>query len=366
MGTVTGTTSTTFPITTQGTTVVIWTFSDGNSNSTTANQNVIIKDITKPIAKCITSNPSILLNRQGTITLSANAIDNGSTDNCTASNLLQFSLDKSTFMYSDIGTQTVTLTITDLAGNHSSCTASIVIDVSANTPILLTSKVILQGPYNSSTGLMNDALRSLTGVTGFPLISPYGIKDTLLSIYGKKDSINTPSILSGTTSPTAIVDWVKIELRDANSPSTVLFWRSALLLRNGSVVDTDGVSPVAFYKVPYPIPNYFLAVRHRNHLGAMSKNALTFAYNSQTNFDFTADPINGTNALISISGTFPTNAMYAGDINGDGVINATDRSNVWNNRNKTGYILYDCSLNGTVDATDRSQAWNNRNKISSF
>jgi uncharacterized ParB-like nuclease family protein len=47
-GTVTGTTQTVFPITTQGTTEVTWTFNDGNGNTETAVQNVIIQDITKP------------------------------------------------------------------------------------------------------------------------------------------------------------------------------------------------------------------------------------------------------------------------------------------------------------------------------
>lgn len=40
--TITGTTTTTFPITTIGTTVVTWTFTDASGNSTTANQNVIV------------------------------------------------------------------------------------------------------------------------------------------------------------------------------------------------------------------------------------------------------------------------------------------------------------------------------------
>jgi protocatechuate 3,4-dioxygenase beta subunit len=41
-GTVTGTTTTVFPLTTVGTTVVTWTFTDACGNSSTANQNVIV------------------------------------------------------------------------------------------------------------------------------------------------------------------------------------------------------------------------------------------------------------------------------------------------------------------------------------
>jgi hypothetical protein len=45
-GTVTGTTTTTFPITTVGTNVVTWTFNDGHGNTSIANQTVIIPGLT--------------------------------------------------------------------------------------------------------------------------------------------------------------------------------------------------------------------------------------------------------------------------------------------------------------------------------
>ncbi|MBI3135258.1 MAG: T9SS type A sorting domain-containing protein [Bacteroidetes bacterium] len=41
-GTITGTTTTVFPVTTLGTTVVTWTYDDGNGNITTQNQNIIV------------------------------------------------------------------------------------------------------------------------------------------------------------------------------------------------------------------------------------------------------------------------------------------------------------------------------------
>ncbi len=44
-GIITGTTTTVFPITTKGTTVVTWTFTDSSGNSTTATQNIIVSCI---------------------------------------------------------------------------------------------------------------------------------------------------------------------------------------------------------------------------------------------------------------------------------------------------------------------------------
>ncbi|MCJ8288285.1 MAG: T9SS type A sorting domain-containing protein [Crocinitomicaceae bacterium] len=49
-GAITGTTATTFPVTTQGTTVVTWTFDDGNGNISTQDQSIILADIATPVA----------------------------------------------------------------------------------------------------------------------------------------------------------------------------------------------------------------------------------------------------------------------------------------------------------------------------
>jgi len=53
-GTVTGTHNVTLPITTQGTTLVTWTYDDGNGNTSSQTQNVVITDVTDPTA----SNPA--------------------------------------------------------------------------------------------------------------------------------------------------------------------------------------------------------------------------------------------------------------------------------------------------------------------
>ena len=48
-GLITGTTTTPFPITAQGTTVIVWTYDDGNGNIVTQNQNIILDDVTDPV-----------------------------------------------------------------------------------------------------------------------------------------------------------------------------------------------------------------------------------------------------------------------------------------------------------------------------
>ena len=57
---------------------------------------------------------------------------------------------------------------------------------------------------------------------------------------------------------------------------------------------------------------------------------------------------------------------HHGDVTNNQQINAADRSEVWNNRNKSGIYGADCNLDGQVDAADRSIVWNNRNQESSI
>mgnify|MGYP003312091409 FL=1 len=58
-GSITGTTTTTFPITAQGTTVVTWTYDDGNGNTSTQTQNVVISDVTAPQTTYLTTSITI-------------------------------------------------------------------------------------------------------------------------------------------------------------------------------------------------------------------------------------------------------------------------------------------------------------------
>ena len=55
--------------------------------------------------------------------------------------------------------------------------------------------------------------------------------------------------------------------------------------------------------------------------------------------------------------------LWAGDSSADGLVNATDRSDTWNNRNQNGYLNADLNLDGSCNAGDRSIAWNNRNRV---
>jgi uncharacterized delta-60 repeat protein len=114
-GTVQGTTDESiFPITEQGTTVITWTYTDVAGNSSTQTQNIVIADTEAPTV--LTQDLEFEIEEGETVTITAENLDAGSFDNCVT---ISLSLDKTSFTDADEGDNTVTLTVTDVAGNIS-------------------------------------------------------------------------------------------------------------------------------------------------------------------------------------------------------------------------------------------------------
>lgn len=144
-------------------------------------------------------------------------------------------------------------------------------------------KVLLQGAmFGTSDGLMRDELRT-KGV--IPTAEPYtALANSRFTHVGGGGETTTSAVLT-TSGNDAIVDWVFVELRDAANPSTVLKTKSALVQRDGDVVEAnDGISPLTFVGVAGQ--SYYVAVKHRNHLGAMTATAIAMT-TSGTLVDFT-------------------------------------------------------------------------------
>ncbi len=214
---------------------------------------------------------------------------------------------------------------------------------------------VLEGPYNNSTGLMADGVRAAGLV---PLVEPY----TALGythVGGGAEVVSSPAILNVTGS-NAIVDWVVVELRNAASPATRVETRCALLQRDGDVVALDGFSPVSFNASP---ANYMVALRHRNHLGVMSLNPIAVSANTPAlNFASAGTATYGTSARKSVTGTFPAQALWAGDVTFNGQVKYTGSGNdrdpilttvgsTTPNNTVSIYSTRDVNLNGQVKYT---------------
>ncbi|HOY32632.1 MAG TPA: Ig-like domain-containing protein [Bacteroidales bacterium] len=210
-----------------------------------------------------------------------------------------------------------------------SATVYILVSPNINSGCLMV-KVFLQGSYKTTNHLMADSLR----VHGFiPVKEPYSSAPYNTTFMhhggGGGEQITDSATVLGVTGPNAIVDWVFIELRDKNNNINVKYTRSALLQRDGNVVDIDGISPVCFTGLDDV--NYYVVVRHRNHFGVMTANVKTltpagtlvnFTDGSEPEFNFgTSHPVAGPSfnytGLSQKTMTDGAKALWAGDVNRD-------------------------------------------------
>ncbi len=108
---------------------VTYTVSDANGNTATAAFSLSVRDTTPPTALC--QPITIFANPHGSVTytLQPNEVDNGSTDNCSGTNLMR-SVSPSSFTCNMAGdVYPVTLTVSDSAGNSATCTASVRVEM---------------------------------------------------------------------------------------------------------------------------------------------------------------------------------------------------------------------------------------------
>ncbi|MDX2362007.1 MAG: HYR domain-containing protein [Crocinitomicaceae bacterium] len=105
-----------------GTTTITMTSDDGNGNTSSCTFNVILNDATPPTAVC--QNINAYLDGAGNVTITAGDLDGGSTDNCSG---LTFSASQTAFTCANIGTNNVTLTVTDGNSNSANCIAIVTV-----------------------------------------------------------------------------------------------------------------------------------------------------------------------------------------------------------------------------------------------
>ncbi|MEZ4740123.1 MAG: trypsin-like peptidase domain-containing protein [Flavobacteriales bacterium] len=188
--------------------------------------------------------------------------------------------------------------------------------VTATAQVQLSARVFLEGPFDSGTQLMSDALRS-GGL--LPSSEPYTALGYTQSGGGGE---TVQAGVFNTTGSNAIVDWVLVELHSVAPAYNLVATRNGLVQRDGDIVDMDGTSPLVFNA---GAGNYHVAVRHRNHLGVMSANAIALS-GSTTVVDLRipATATYGTEATRTIGAV---RALWAGNCLNDGQLLYTGSGN---------------------------------------
>ncbi|MGA0559653.1 Ig-like domain-containing protein [Larkinella sp. VNQ87] len=167
-------------------------------------------------------------------------------------------------------------------------------------------KVLLEGPYNTTTQRMNTVLNQRGLLPGQTPIGQFAVATPPGQPYN-----TAPWNYTGTENVTTyapdVVDWVLVSLRTDELSTTPVFRVAGLLHDDGRIT---------FVNPCFSIPDgsYHVVIEHRNHMGVMSPTKVSIV-NSQLVFDFTlqdsykiADPPSF--GEIAVDGKW---MMYGGD-----------------------------------------------------
>ncbi|MBK7761809.1 MAG: HYR domain-containing protein [Bacteroidetes bacterium] len=358
-----------FPI---GTTNVVWTAADASGNIATCTQIVIVNPPSGSTITAACDSYTWVENNNAVYTVSGNYTQTFTTAyGCDSIHTLNLTVNYSSKTVTTIstigcytwpingGTYTTSGMYTNTYTNGVGCLHTDSLYLTITPEVLLHAKAILQGPYDASIGLMHDSLRVQNAI---PTLEPYSQLPYNKPAIGEPGGELLNLSLLTTTGNDAIVDWIFLELRDAINPSIIVATKRALIQRDGDIVShVDGLSPIHFLYTS--AGNYYVSIKHRNHLGVMSSTpiALSACAGSTINFsDLTPVYINpviqnlprknlaGINALWSADANNNKNVKYNGALNDkDKIMTGVGGPGLINNI-VYGYRVEDCNMDGKI------------------
>ncbi len=230
----------------------------------------------------------------------------------------------------------------DLLGNLRTTNDIGAVGIAGNpiTPTQTGLKVILEGSY------VNGKMRTDLNSSKFlPLNQPYNVEPW---------NINREIIINNIAEN--YVDWVLVQVRD--DLTNTKYTKEAILTEDGIVLNPDGSS---FSFLGLSSGEYYLVIKHRNHLSIMSAQKVLIEKSKSVEYNFTDSQSKayGENSMVRLDDS--KYAMIAGDGDANGVINVLDFGAVANNILLRGYTQGDTDMNGSVNVLDYSYI--NRNLL---
>ncbi len=131
-----------------GTTIVAVTAADQCGNTSTCSFTVTVSDVQAPNAIC--QPVTVQLNSAGNGSTTASAVNNGSNDAC---GIVATTLNNSSFTCANVGANTVILTVTDVNGNSSTCSATVTVQDNVAPVAICQNLTINLGSSGSQTVL---------------------------------------------------------------------------------------------------------------------------------------------------------------------------------------------------------------------
>lgn len=255
---------------------------------------------------------------------------------------------------------TYTFTVMDSSSCSASATITLTDPGNPSNDLVLSARAFLQGPFDTGTMMMHDSLRTKGLI---PLIEPYTGMPYLKPLIGESGGTSVPPAILEINGPNAIVDWILIEMRHAGNPANIVATKRALIQRDGDIVSaSDGMSPVHIQNLA--AGDYYVGIKHRNHLGVMTQLPLHFSILTPVFVDFTSPgpvytnpyivnpprkTIGTTHLLWSADANTNKNVKYNGNANDkEKVLSALGGTAFINNIITHSYRQEDLNLDGKI------------------
>jgi hypothetical protein len=242
-----------------GTTTVTWTATDAAGNTSTCQQTVTVVDAQKPTV--VTQNITVQLDATGQAVITAAQINNNSTDNCSIP-ADGYSLSKSSFDCSNVGDNTVTLTVTDINGNSESTTAVVTVEDNVK-PTVVTQNITVQldatGQAVITAAEVNNGSSDPCGIASMSLDktsfdcsnvgTPVSVLLTVTDVNGNVNTATAIVTVKDEVKPSVVAQNITVQL-DANGNASI----TAAQIDNGSS-DACGIASFSLSKSTFDCSN---------------------------------------------------------------------------------------------------------------
>ncbi len=248
--------------------------------------------------------------------------------------------------FADIGTSFWVVKQNTITGCESEL-VEISITEDTTCPVSLRGTAVLGSMYDPDTNLMDTILKRNNLL---PLSQPY---NTPPWNYAGDELVNTL--------PNGVVDWILVELREGSNSEETLQVKAAFLRNDGAIIDVSGEEVITF-NTPSLTGEYYIIIRHRNHLDIMSSIPIDPVNITLYNF---VDPENIRGGASQLQELAPAvYGLISGDIDGNGIITNNDFNTFINELGGVNeYLQSDCNLDGTITIADFNLYQPNASKI---
>ena len=232
--------STSFSCSDVGSNTITVTSVDASGNSSTATMTVIVQDNAAPSLALSSAPVTLVLDANGSASLSTAQLVSSATDNCSSVTL---NVSPSSFGCSDLGANTVTVTATDASGNTTTATASVTVaDQTAPAIATVTSAVTVYLDANGSGSIStSDVVASTTdNCTTTPTVS---LSTTSFSCSDLGSNTVTITATDGSGNASTVTKSVTVV--DTISPTITAPASLTLILGSGGTVNLPATTASA-------------------------------------------------------------------------------------------------------------------------